>query len=142
MQTFLPYESYKASAKVLDYRRLGKQRVETKQILNALLGKSKGWVNHPATVMWRGFEMALCTYGLAVCNEWILRGYNDSVEPWLCEVLEDLKRKNVQFAYPKWTGLDALYASHRSNLLTKDPRYYSQFAWAEPPGLPYVWPNN
>ena len=51
MQTFLPYKSFKDSFKVLDYRRLGKQRVEAYQILNVLLGrtKTKGWSNHPAT---------------------------------------------------------------------------------------------
>ena len=36
MQTFLPYESFEESAKVLDYRRLGKQRVEGMQIINAI----------------------------------------------------------------------------------------------------------
>ena len=35
MQTFLPYESFRESAKVLDWRRLGKQRVEGMQIINA-----------------------------------------------------------------------------------------------------------
>ncbi len=33
MQTFLPYDSYADSAAVLDRARLGKQRVEAKQIL-------------------------------------------------------------------------------------------------------------
>ena len=42
MQTFLPYPSFDASAKVLDYRRLGKQRVEAYQILNTITGKSAG----------------------------------------------------------------------------------------------------
>jgi len=32
MQTFLPYADFKESAQCLDYRRLGKQRVEAKQI--------------------------------------------------------------------------------------------------------------
>ena len=51
MQTFLispyPYET----AKILDNRRLGKQRIEALQILNILLGetKSTAWKNHPAT---------------------------------------------------------------------------------------------
>ncbi|MDQ1681515.1 MAG: hypothetical protein QOH99_56, partial [Frankiaceae bacterium] len=35
MQTFLPYADFGASARVLDDRRLGKQRVETLQILRA-----------------------------------------------------------------------------------------------------------
>lgn len=36
MQTFLPYPDFSASARVLDDKRLGKQRVECLQILNAM----------------------------------------------------------------------------------------------------------
>ena len=39
MQTFLPYADFPGSAKVLDRKRLGKQRVECCQILNTLLGE-------------------------------------------------------------------------------------------------------
>jgi hypothetical protein len=56
MQTFLPVANFKESAKILDYRRLGKQRVEARQILNALQGKSKGWANHPATKCGEGLN--------------------------------------------------------------------------------------
>jgi hypothetical protein len=61
MQTFLPYKDFKKSAKVLDNKRLGKQRVEAFQILNILLGrtKTKGWRNHPAVLMWKGHSNAL-----------------------------------------------------------------------------------
>ena len=37
MQTFLPYENFAASAAVLDNKRLGKQRVETLQVIKAQL---------------------------------------------------------------------------------------------------------
>ena len=61
MQTFLPHESFKKSFKLLDYRRLGKQRVEAHQILNVLLDRTqtKGWRNHPIVRMWEGYEDAL-----------------------------------------------------------------------------------
>jgi len=39
MQTFLPYASYAESAKALDNKRLGKQRVETLQVFQVLLGE-------------------------------------------------------------------------------------------------------
>ena len=35
MQTFLPYDNFEESASVLDWKRLGKQRVEAMQIVNA-----------------------------------------------------------------------------------------------------------
>ncbi len=41
MQTFLPYESFEKSAQTLDWRRLGKQRVEGMQIINAITGKTR-----------------------------------------------------------------------------------------------------
>ena len=66
MQTFLPYPDFKQSAACLDYRRLGKQRVEGVQILKAILGEKslndkpyKGWLNHPATLMWKPYPIAL-----------------------------------------------------------------------------------
>jgi hypothetical protein len=36
MQTFLPYPSFEETAKILDYKRLGKQRVEAYQIANII----------------------------------------------------------------------------------------------------------
>ena len=41
MQTFLPYRNFRKSLQSLDDKRLGKQRVETFQILNNLLGRPK-----------------------------------------------------------------------------------------------------
>ena len=79
MQTFLPYPDLRASCVVLDDRRLGKQRVETFQILRALTWPEYAWKNHPAVRMWRGFVPALVEYGLENCREWTRRGYADSV---------------------------------------------------------------
>jgi hypothetical protein len=50
MQTFLPYPDSKKSIQTLDYRRLGKQRVEAYQILRAITYGS-GWRYHPVTKM-------------------------------------------------------------------------------------------
>jgi hypothetical protein len=79
VQTFLPYHDFDQSAQALDDRRLGKQRVETLQLLNALLKPdAKGWRNHPATLMWKGYERALIRYGVAICREWVRRGHADT----------------------------------------------------------------
>ena len=123
MQTFLPLADFTASAKVLDYRRLGKQRVETFQLLNAIRGvdkfgepkEHKGWVNHPAAVMWRQYVPALAAYGVAMCDEWIRRGYNDSLRERLVKISE-----TGEVIYPYWFGRDEFHLSHQSNLLRKD----------------------
>ena len=76
MQTFMQHQSYKLVAQELDDKRLGKQRVEAYQIVKALRGDyadSGAWENHPATVMWRGYEHQLGWYGFYICEEWIKR---------------------------------------------------------------------
>jgi len=134
MQTFLPYADFTRSARCLDYRRLGKQRVEALQILRALRGKSRGWRNHPAVRMWRGHDGALIDYALAICAEWSARGYRDSVA-------RKLRRFHPRsHARPAWLGGRTFHASHRSNLLRKDQEYYGRFGWSEPSNLEYVWP--
>lgn len=133
MQTFLPYPDFKKSVEVLDYRRLGKQRVETYQVLNILLDRteSRGWRNHPVTRMWRGFEEALKLYQNFTINEWVSRGYKNNM------ALEIVDMDNLVF--PFWLGHGGIHRSHRSNLLRKDFEYYSQF-FDDPDDLEYVWP--
>lgn len=81
MQTFLPFSSFELSSQCLDRQRLGKQRVECMQLLNAIINPTvKGWVNHPCTKMWRATPSALLSYTVTVCQEWVRRGYKDTVE--------------------------------------------------------------
>jgi hypothetical protein len=134
VNTFLPYSDFDACAAALDNRRLGKQRVETLQILRTLAGETKGWRNHPAVKMWRGYERALVEYGLAMCAEWVRRGFVDRCASEL------RKRRKGALILPPWLGNDVLHASHRSNLLRKDPDFYSRHSWKEEPDLPYLWP--
>ena len=138
MQTFLPYRNFKKSLESLDDKRLGKQRVETFQILNNLLGRPKkdgtpykGWTNHPCCVMWRGYEDALKLYLNESINVWIARGKNNTMA---YEEIDVFRLK-----MPWWLGFEDLHASHRANLLRKDPEYYSKHGWTEDPSDPYVW---
>ena len=132
MQTFLPYKSFKNSLQSLDWRRLGKQRVEAHQILNVLLGRTqtKGWINHPITRMWKGYEPALQLYFNMCVEEWINRGYNNNMSH---EVIDG------DIIYPSWLGNDLFHSYHRANLLRKDKEYYSKFMWNEDSSNPYCW---
>lgn len=136
MQTFLPEAGFTRSAALLDRNRLGKQRVETLQLLNALAGLSAGWRHHPAVLMWRGHERALILYGMAICNEWTRRGYRDSCKNKIMAFRDRWPELNM----PAWLGDPKFHASHRSNLLRKDPVFYGRYGWVEPPTLDYVWP--
>jgi hypothetical protein len=135
MQTFLPYPDFIDSACVLDRQRLGKQRVETKQILNALEGNSKGWVNHPAVKMWRGYEPALALYGVVMCAMWAERGYVDNLLPFFATRLRE------DMVMPSWIGEPEFHRSHQSNLVRKDPAHYGPLFPDVPNDLEYMWPS-
>jgi hypothetical protein len=143
VQTFLPFPDLGVSSAGLDDRRLGKQRVETFQILRALTWPDYAWKNHPAVRMWRGFVPALVEYGLENCREWVRRGHAESVAEQLLGWAGG--REPGDAPRPPWFGLEQLHLSHRSALLRKDPAHYrpllASLGYAgEPEDLPYLWP--
>jgi hypothetical protein len=145
VQTFLPFPDFTRTARVLDDRRLGKQRVEALQVSKALTIPGYGWRHHPVVTMWRGHEAALARYSVEICAEWIRRGHADTCGRKVLAQL-DLHAPPSQAELdqagllPSWLGDEALHRSHRSALLRKDPVRYSAFALEVPLDLPYVWP--
>jgi len=158
MQTFLPYPSYKQSAEILDYKRLGKQRLEGLSILYLCFrhhGRDlregftfsdkkadalwKQYQNHPAVLMWIDHELALSHYIHAICREWVNRGYKDRQQLNLNRLYKHGAFDNYMTdAVPFWFGDRLFHASHRSMLYKKDPEHYHMFA--DEPDLNYVWP--
>jgi Pyrimidine dimer DNA glycosylase len=136
MQTFLPYMDFVATARVLDRRRLGKQRVEVIQILNALAGRSRGWQQHPCTRMWRGHSNALVCYGLAICDAWCARGYRDTCR----ETITGQFDPAIPLIFPAWLGDGQVHSAYRAALLLKEPLHYEQFGWTESPAPFAAWP--
>lgn len=135
MQTFIPLPDFGESARVLDRQRLGKQRIETLQLIRAI--KENGaWQFHPAAVMWSRNLQALCTYGETICLEWRRRGYKDTV---LDQIIEYVTSDPL--IMPSWWGDEKVHSSHRANLLRKDYRYYREFGWLERPAEGYYWPG-
>ena len=137
MQIFLPYPNFKQSLKALDNKRLGKQRVETYQIISAITRRPKldgtpykGWLNHPCTVMWRNNVPALKMYLNCAIEEWVERGFKNTMD------FEDI---DGEVEMPEWFGNEKFHSSHRANLLKKEPEFYSQYRWSEDPSNPYVW---
>lgn len=168
MQTFLPYADFARSMQSLDDKRLGKQRVEAYQVLLQLAGiKMKdypdwqprlgGWGQHPAVAMWAGHEIALAEYIAASCDEWTSRYktneetgerryFSDSVKANTYIALDLARRPDWSEELPAWIGDEAIHRTHRSNLLRKDPEYYSSRFPEDIPGaredyLEYIWPK-
>lgn len=134
MQTFLPYPDFVDSARVLDWRRLGKQRVEAWMLHDMLTNpetRYTGWLHHPAVKMWRGYDQALAAYFWSMVREWTGRGFRSTIT---------LPIPSGDLQMPPWLGDPHFHASHRSNLLRKDPEWYGRYQWRETPDLPYFWP--
>lgn len=151
MQTFLPYPGFDDTARVLDARRLGKQRVETIQVLRALTVPGYGWRHHPAAAMWAGYEEALVRYGLDVCAAWCELGHGDTCAASLVADLRtttgvEMVRTQTELGtageLPLWLGDTAFHLSHQSALVRKDPTHYRPFFPDVADDLPYVWPES
>ena len=156
MQTFYPVTtSYPDIAKVLDNKRLNKQALEGWQIMMTNLKldpqgnhrEPKGWYNHPAAKMWRGYERGLYAYVYIMVAEWKKRGFNSTIADKAYATLQraaELGRLSLG-EFPPWLNDEAMASSHRTALLVKDYEWYSQFGWDEDPGYPptdyeYIWP--
>lgn len=161
MQTFLTSStSFKDTAKTLDNKRLNKQALEAWQIMMTNLQldpqgnfrQPKGWYNHPATKMWRGYETALYQYIQQMVVEWKSRGFNSTIGDKAkatilrAEELGLVDTSDIKF--PSWMENSKQYAqiasSHRTALLNKNYEWYSQFNWDEDGGVQpedyeYVW---
>ena len=133
MQTFLPLPNYLESMRCLDKVRLGNQ--VWREGVTLIRG---GWKHHPARKMWLGHEYHLGLYLLAGWQVLLERG-KEYVE--LRKRIEVEMAKHSDTGAPSWLGNEAFHASHRSNLLRKNPTWFGQFGWTEPSDLPYVWPT-
>jgi hypothetical protein len=128
---------------------LGKQRIETIQIANILLGfqkKSNAWKNHPVVLMWKGYEEFLIKeYLRNIMMEWLDRGFKNErcFEHYLR--LSSIVENEVYLGFsnitkPKWF-CDKLFESHKSNLVRKKPEHYKKF-WPEISNdIEYWWPT-
>lgn len=167
MQIFIPYPTFDDSVKCLDKRRLQKQNLETTQILDAILnlptksGKErKGWLNHPALVMWKNHPGALTDYlerGIVECNA---RGIKTDYVQDRLNLYRSLNACQDR-TLPIWWGDIKVHNSHKSRLLQKGfeelfkkqktaqntIEWYANFNWDEmkDPNLflkEYLWAEN
>ena len=149
MQTFLPHPDFELSARSLDQKRLGKQRVECIQVVRGLTWEKYGWKNHPAVKMWRGYEEALGRYSLVCCEVWLELGFADTCA---ATILADLATAGITDvrtqpelaavdALPPWLGDERFHVSHQSSLVRKDPEFYAPRFPGVPDDLPYHWPT-
>jgi hypothetical protein len=133
MQTFLPYPNFHKSLACLDYKRLGKQRIEALIILRNITGSPNRWINHPAVRMWMGYPDALMLYMNMAIKLWIGRGYRNSMEYQKPDF-------SHRIGLPSWFGDENFHRAHRQALLFKNYEYYSHYFPDDVPKIEYVWP--
>lgn len=139
VNTFLPYSNFQKVAKILDRQRLGKQRVEAKQLINILTDATnkKGWRNHPAVKMWKGYTDALKYYYNTIVKEWIERGYENNMAFY--KIPKKIK-------IPWFVKNKSLNLTHQASLLRKYPAYYKKIFKPPPPPkymiYTYIWPSD
>ena len=130
MQTFIISPYFSTTAAALDNKRLGKQRVEVLQLLQALTGKTTAYVNHPAAIMWKSNIPTLAAYGTIICQEWTDRGFKDTCKE---KILQLVSEPTYCFdSYPWWMQdvrtMQAVFWTHMLSLVRKDfDCYYSLF---------------
>ncbi|AFA39517.1 hypothetical protein Pogu_1490 [Pyrobaculum oguniense TE7] len=130
MQIFRPYVDHKRSAAFLDDLRLGKQRVEARQVIMAILRKAgvvqdgkRGWLSHPIVLTYynsgRPYLADLVVYFYAVVEEWKRRGRRNNID--LADLIPLIKR--VEGA-PGTPITHVHEVEYRRVLLLKDPCHY------------------
>lgn len=136
VNTFYIDRNPKITAKILDDKRLGKQRVEAYQIIQVLQGETKGWKNHPAVKSWKGYIPALMYYYNIMVREWKRRGKENNMKLY---DLSDVK----EIRLPYWTSCQKVLDSHKARLIQKEPTYYSSRLETSKESLKYgyIWPS-
>lgn len=102
--------------------------------------KKTPWYNHPAVLMWKGYESGLMMYLNEMCLQWVNMGFKDTCWEKAIEVGFSPPNVGKPILLPDWFGNPAFHKSHQSNLLRKDTDHYGQYFMGVPDDLPYVWP--
>ena len=170
MQTFLPFADFARSAASLDMKRLGKQRVENLQLIQALSGwklttklamhdpnrgprvfdlprsawtirrDPVGWTNHPCKKMWFGYEGLFRDYHRAICAEWLQRGYKDTCLVKFDVVWDQAYEEDPDEGTPAWLGDSLFHLSYQALLVRKMPDYYADQFPGAPENMEFKFP--
>ena len=112
----MPYPEPIKVAQCLDAKRLNKQIIECRQILDAIDGTGKGWFNHPVVNMYKSHRDWLFYYMNCLdCYQKGLINYAQDWDEWANE------------KKPLFLTSD-LCDQHKRRLYTKNPEHYKQFA--------------
>lgn len=130
MQTFISDYDFTKNAANLDNKRLFKQLLEGKQILDVIVNGKKGWANHPAVRQWREHPLVLFLYLKSIWIE--LQKRKIATQSQLFGQIVDIifrlainrlnsinQIEDVNLKMPDWWNREDILRSHRSRLKCK-----------------------
>ncbi len=146
LRTWLPADTFIASATLLHDNEVYRIRQHVLFILNVLAGRHQHMRHSPHVVMWRGAELQLVAYGTTMCREWRQRGHDDKLEAQIYAFGEEALRigtltPQLNGNKPWWLGNEGFHLSHRSGLVKINPEYYKTLWKDVSPDLPMVSPD-
>lgn len=163
VNTFVVDSDLARNASLLDTKRLGKQRIEAKEIIDILesldrgvIPKKKGWMNHPATKMWYGYTNALKVYYNYILTEFKKRSDHNTMQYYDIDVSlyyvnpyignGNFKFPFTEYSFPPWFAFPPFILAQRASLIRKSPEIYNDIFNCEEiqPYLQYgyLWPSN
>lgn len=92
-----------------------------------------GYMYHPAILMWFNYESALKYYISVHIEECKRRGMTNNIT---------LDKLDQDYKVPEWTKDQDFLNRHKSNLIRKDHKYYSNIFIGISNDLEYLWPFN
>jgi len=133
--TFITDDDPKVCARNLDYKRLGKQKLECKWIINSIESKKNN--KHPGYLMWEGYLNYLKHYTNCIIEEWLRRGYKNTMEIYSLP---------SEFEKPWFFTYRPLQLTHICSLKRKDSNYYNNVFPNSPEitqymTIGYLWPT-
>lgn len=129
MQIFIPFKEPLMVAKCLDKLRLNKQIVECRQIIDAIEGRKKGWINHPVVKMYRPYKDWLLNYSLCLAEyvkseKYRETDYTSFFHSYRKAVHYSMEADKIR---PPFI-IDELCTQHKKRLYTKNPIHYKEFS--------------
>jgi hypothetical protein len=93
-------------------------------------GRRRGYVDHPAVLMWAKYPRWLDTYWWHVVRRLEDLGTKVRIRPQnhLADVVSNHRPRK-----PWWLGVELFHSSHRALLLWKNYDHYIEFKWRETP---------
>lgn len=118
------------TARALDQKRLGKQIIETRQVISAISGETSAWAKHPVVKMYDSPE------GLRYLKAYlrILEAYRKGKAGIIVRVLNFFIHKIRPCFH-----VEAYYDQMKRRLYTKDNNHYQQWAWLGESEVNWYW---